>query len=185
MYYHMPTKLAVLMSLMRVSIDGLTHRVERALSLVDDPVERLTMQVIAHVLFHIDEADLSLVTDTEMRSLNPEARKEIVALRDAYEDSWRATLEAGEASSLFTVPDVTLTRMGLLQMCTGVAHWYNPGGTTTPIAVAANFAQIALQAVGIDPTRSDAVVDRCITELLASGELARKHAEDYHESHPS
>ncbi|MEU3619968.1 hypothetical protein ABZ725_47960 [Streptomyces sp. NPDC006872] len=45
-----------------------------------------------------------------------------------YEAIWQSVLEAGRQAGTFTVGDRHLTRLHLLDLCTGVMRWYRPDG---------------------------------------------------------
>ena len=68
----------------------------------------------------------------------------MLALRDEYQEIWRDTIAAGVATGDFTVPDTNLAAMAMLQMCTGVAHWYSPDGRMTLDQLSAAFVAMAL-----------------------------------------
>ncbi|MDP2124691.1 MAG: TetR/AcrR family transcriptional regulator, partial [Parvibaculum sp.] len=65
---------------------------------------------------------------SEIRSLEPDNRATIVALRRQYEDRLCAILEAGAAQGLFAIGDVRVTAYAILAMLTGICTWYEPKG---------------------------------------------------------
>ena len=63
----------------------------------------------------------------ELRSLSPERLTQILKLRTAYEKELRAILRDGAEAGVFTIDDIGLTAMALIQMMTGVIVWFRPG----------------------------------------------------------
>ena len=63
-----------------------------------------------------------------MRGLTGDNRIELQTLRDEYEQLFGQILERGQRVGAFDIEDLALSRLAILEMCTGVAHWYRPGG---------------------------------------------------------
>ena len=110
--------------------------------------ERLAALAKAHVIMHGNYRLESLVSDTELRALSEPARKGAVKLRDRYEQLWQQVLDEGIAAGDFVAEDTHLVRLGLLQMCTGIAYWYSPSGDRSLDHIADTFADLALAMVG-------------------------------------
>jgi hypothetical protein len=96
-----------------------------------------------HVRRHAQASQLCRVGDTELRSLSRARRARIVGLRDEYQAIWADAIAAGIGSGAFEVPDAKVAAMALMQMCTGVAHWYSPRGRLTLDQVSAAFVTMA------------------------------------------
>lgn len=116
-----------------------------------DPVQRMSALVDLHVRRHARASQLCRVGDTELRSLSRASRTRVLALRDEYQEIWRDTITAGVATGDFTVPDTNLAAMAMLQMCTGVAHWYSPRGRMSLDQVSAVFVTMCLVLLGGGP----------------------------------
>ncbi|ADB53349.1 TetR/AcrR family transcriptional regulator [Conexibacter woesei] len=146
LYHYMGTKEDLLRSLM---LDGNRRLLGCAQLVVEEdapPEQRLAALVQVHVLSHAHQREEAVVLDTELKSLGEEARAEVVAVRDRYEGLWRSAIEEGAADGVFTLENPSATRLGLIAMCTGVAHWYSPRrGDDDALALA--FADTALGAV--------------------------------------
>lgn len=147
LYYYMSNKEELLFSLMSESLERLQDDAERALKEVRTPIEGLAALTIMHVLAHGLRQTQTVVVDTELRSLNQEHRAKIVELRDRYEQLWRRQLSEGVALNMLSVPDLRVTRLALLEMCTGVAYWYAPDGELELDDVAAVHAELVLAQV--------------------------------------
>lgn len=147
LYHYMGTKEDLLRSLM---LDGNRRLLGCAQLVVEEgalPEHRLSALVQVHVLGHAHQREEAVVLDTELKSLGEEARAEVVAVRDRYEGLWRSAIEQGAAEGVFTLQNPSATRLGLLAMCTGVAHWYSPRRRGDDDALALAFADTALGAV--------------------------------------
>lgn len=144
LYHYMVTKEDLLEELMRRSMCHLIEPAQAMFEQVTDPSDRIVRLVEFHVRKHARENLLSIVGDTELRSLSPPLRREIVALRDLYQRMWVDVIQAGVERGAFRVPDVKLAAFALIEMCTGVAHWYSPGGRLSLDEVAKNFVDMAL-----------------------------------------
>ncbi len=147
LYHYMGTKEDLLVRIMADALQAWFEVAEQACREVDEPPEKLCAFIRSHVictsLFTLE----STVIDTEVRSLSAVARARIVALRDRYETLLRDTLTAGIEAGVFSVRDMRLTSLGLLEMCNGISRWYRPDGRASVEEIADSFAEIALGAV--------------------------------------
>lgn len=88
---------------------------------------------------------LAFITRSELRSLTRRNQRLIVAKRDQYERKVRALLEAGVRSGDFEIPDIKVTTIALLTMCSNVPEWFARHGRLTPVAVADRYADMAMR----------------------------------------
>lgn len=140
LYHYVGTKEDLLERMMQESMSRLLGP---AKEVTGDPVQRVCALVDLHVRRHARAAQLCRVGDTELRSLSRARRARIVALRDEYQAIWTDAITAGVRSGAFVVPDASLAAMALMQMCTGVAHWYSPRGRLSLDQVSAAFVTMA------------------------------------------
>ena len=145
LYHYVGTKEELLERMMEESMSQLLMPAQQV---TGDPVQRLSALVDLHVRRHARASQLCRVGDTELRSLSRASRTRVLALRDEYQEIWRDTITAGVATGDFTVPDTNLAAMAMLQMCTGVAHWYSPRGRMTLDQVSAAFITMSLALLG-------------------------------------
>jgi AcrR family transcriptional regulator len=148
LYHYIDTKEDLLSRMMNLSMRRLLDQGARALEASSDPTEQMIGLVDIHVRKHAQENLLSAVGDTEVRSLSPSRRREIVALRDAYQKMWEEVISEGVKKGRFAVSDVKLAALALLEMCTGVAHWYAPAGRLSLDQVSKAFVDMALSLLG-------------------------------------
>jgi AcrR family transcriptional regulator len=146
-YHYVGSKEELLLAIATKAMDDLRAAAEEALAGATTPPERLAALVEAHVFVHGRDRLEALVSDTELRALSEPERKGAVKLRDRYEAMWQQVLDEGVASGDFVAEDTRLVRLGLLQMCTGVAYWYSPAGDRSIEHIAKTFAGLALAMV--------------------------------------
>jgi AcrR family transcriptional regulator len=140
LYHYVGTKEDLLERMMQ---ESMSHLLGPAREVAGDPAERICALVDLHVRRHARASQLCRVGDTELRSLSRARRARIVSLRDEYQAIWTDAIASGLASGTFAVPDARVAAMALMQMCTGVAHWYSPRGRLTREQVSAAFVTMA------------------------------------------
>lgn len=144
LYHYMTNKEDLLVSVMESGQRRLTAAAELALLRYDDPVAQLAALVELHVWVHGVRQQSALVADTEVRSLTGERLELMIGLRDDYQQLWRGVLESGRSAGCMDLTDPKLTSFALLEMCTGVSHWYSPTGESTLAHVGEVYADAAL-----------------------------------------
>lgn len=146
LYHYMTNKEDLLLALMSDRLHRITSAAELAVDGLETPEEQLAGLVEVHVTAHALYP--SHVVDDELRSLSPEARAQVVELRDRYERIWDQVLAAGAAEGgPFTIDDQHFARLALLGMCNGVNRWFSAGGPVGVEEVALHFATLALALV--------------------------------------
>ncbi len=144
LYHYMGTKDDLLVELMMDVNRHLLDLAHEALARTDDPVEGLATLVYLHTFAHAIYRREAAVVDLEIRALSHDRRGGVVTVRDGYEQLWNDILDQGAKSGVFTFSDPALTRLAMIQMCTGVAHWYVPGRPGGEARVCASFVELAL-----------------------------------------
>ncbi|MTH63469.1 TetR/AcrR family transcriptional regulator [Paracoccus shanxieyensis] len=146
LYAYTPDKQTLLADLLR------GHMQDLLAEWPDDPGQPALARLDGFLRFHIatslERPEAVFLAYMELRSLTPENRREIAALRRRYEDGLEAILTAGEAEGSMTVPDRRLTAMALIAMLTGVTNWYREGGRLDRDHVTAIYRDLVFGAVG-------------------------------------
>jgi AcrR family transcriptional regulator len=143
LYHYMGTKEDLLLHIMREANTRLVAVANKATAQAQDPAEQISL--LARVLVAVEATHrLTIVGDTELRVLNPGNAEEILAVRDAHEQQWATAIRQGVEDGIFHVADEQLARFALVQMCTGVAHWYTPDGRLSLPEVATQYGDMAL-----------------------------------------
>lgn len=175
LYHYATTKEDLLTTLMRLGMDRLLGTTRWMLSQLETPEQRLAALVRLHVTVHGVHRLSATVNDAELRALGEERRASIMIKRDEYEAHWRAALAGGMARGVFRVDDGRLAAFALLEMCTGVAHWYRPDGEMPIREISIRYADMALSLVGAErdgePLRADGLeLPDAIEAYLDAGE---------------
>ena len=165
LYHYMGTKEDLLAEIMRTALNRLLGAAREAIADSADPVRRMGSLVAVHVLAHAVGPAETRVVDNEVDVLTPAAREPVVALRDAYERLWATAIEDGVAAGVFHTAHPAVTRLALLEMCSGVARWYSPQGALTLEELAGHYAGLALRALGC-VSAGDTGLRRC-REIVA------------------
>jgi AcrR family transcriptional regulator len=148
LYHYMGTKEELLADIMRESLERLLSAAALVTDRVPDPCTRLGRLVALHVITHAVQPDETRVVDNEVHSLSPAAKRIVVKLRDDYEIRWAEIIDSGVSSGAFHTDQPAVTRLALLEMCSGVARWYSPRGPLTLDELAGHYAQLAMRALG-------------------------------------
>ncbi len=165
LYHYMGTKEDLLADIMRTALNRLLGAAREAIADSTDPVRRMRSLVAVHVLAHAVGPAETRVVDNEVDVLSPAARAPVVALRDDYERLWAAAIEDGVGAGVCHTAHPAVTRLALLEMCSGVARWYSPQGALTLEELAGHYAGLVLRALGCGAT-GDTGLRRC-REIVA------------------
>ncbi len=166
LYHYMGTKEDLLAEIMHTALNRLLDAAREATAGRPDPVDRLRTLVALHVLAHAVGPAETRVVDNEVDVLSPAAREPVVALRDAYERLWAAAIDEGVAAGVFHTEHPAVTRLALLEMCSGVARWYSPRGPLPLDHLAEHYAELASRALGCTSPPGVADLRRC-REIVA------------------
>jgi AcrR family transcriptional regulator len=151
-YYHYENKQALLVALLRRSMDDVLSRCRSAAEEAgEDPVRRFASLVECVVLYIAHRRQLAFL-DAEMRSLEPKARVAYAAHRDELEMLVREAVTDAVAQHRFTTGYPTQAARAVLTMCLGVATWYRPTGPLPPDELAQQYVGFALGLVGNRPS---------------------------------
>jgi len=153
LYHYAPAgKSEILVMIMTECLEELHKGGRASLQRSADPVEQLRGLVQAHVAITATNPLTASVTDQEVRSIPPGDLDRLMGLRDAYESMFASVLEKGSRVGSFHIRDLTLTRLALLEMCNGVAHWYTPTGRLSIPELEDLFTELAARLVGLEPS---------------------------------
>ncbi|MEA5358873.1 TetR/AcrR family transcriptional regulator [Amycolatopsis sp., V23-08] len=166
LYHYMGTKEDLLAEIMHTALTRLLDAAREATAGSPDPVHRLRTLVALHVLAHAVGPAETRVVDNEVDVLSPAARAPVVALRDGYERLWAAAIDEGVAAGVFHTGHPAVTRLALLEMCSGVARWYSPRGPLALDQLAEHYAELASRALGCTSSPGVSNLARC-REIVA------------------
>jgi len=149
LYVHFKTKEAVLYEVSRVGHAGVLDAVRAAAAEGTTPLERMRALVRTFTLWHVRYHTFCRVAQYEIASLTSEHYSEIAAIRRETEQFVRQEIQAGVDSGDFTVPAVPTAARAILSMGIDVARWYQPGRSTDPEVLAAQYADLAAGMLGV------------------------------------
>src|SRR6185436_18714041 len=93
----------------------------------------------------------AFVTDSEIRALGQDARKRLIAQRDAYQDIFVKATEGGVLHGSLRVSNPRAAMYSTLLSCTGVALWFDPDGRLSLDEVANLHVELVLSSLGAEP----------------------------------
>jgi AcrR family transcriptional regulator len=145
LYYHIENKEDLLYAICKSSLEQIRRDVAAALENVKDPLERTSALVRAHIRSLVRDQTAHSVAVGEMHALSGARLKEVIALRDAYEELVRSVLQdarkAGVLRDDIGVKYLCLILLGLLNR---VEMWYRRDGALSPDQLARVFEAIFL-----------------------------------------
>ena len=152
MYHYFGSKHDILVALVNDACDDLINSIAEANATTNlDPVERLRSLVRAHVTHEATHRRISFVANTEVRSLNEDAKAAFIIKRDFVQHQYEEIIMTGIDEGRFAVAHSHETAIALATMCTAVNTWYNSEGPMTPIEIAHCYCDIAIRIVGYSP----------------------------------
>jgi AcrR family transcriptional regulator len=150
LYNHFRTKQELLFKLIMHHMENLLAELDRALSGIADPVERLSAFVAFHVRYHITRRREVFISYSELRSLERENYKAVVALRGRYEDVLTGIISEGVAAGSIRTADARIAAFGLIAMLSGIVNWYQPKGRRTADEIAAIYKEMAFSGLVVN-----------------------------------
>jgi AcrR family transcriptional regulator len=149
LYYHFPGKQNVLAFLMLRAMQSIIDDAEQALAdAKPDPRSQIDAVVRSHVRYHTARQAEAFVGNTELRSLEPANKREVIALRDQYEDMVESIVRRGVRAGVFRPPHQKEAVRAILAMCTAVSSWYKEDGSLTPDQVAGRYSDLTIRILG-------------------------------------
>lgn len=145
LYNHFSSKQEVLYRISYDTIRDMLASALQAMSGARDPEERLRAFVSAHTRYCIRERHRARVAD-ELRDLEPEQLRDVIAIRDQYELLLRGILQEIDKST-GEVLDVAITGNAIATMSSAVDRWYREEGRLSVDEVAWLYAELAVRVV--------------------------------------
>ncbi|GAA5228372.1 TetR/AcrR family transcriptional regulator [Paeniglutamicibacter antarcticus] len=145
LYHYAGSKEELLVQVMRTCLEAMINSGASALRISAEPTIQLAALVSSHVGFTATNPLTARVAEYEMRALSPVNTTAMQKLRDDYESLFAQVLERGMRVGDFSTEDTTMARLALMEMGTGVAHWYRPDGRLALAEVQHNFVAMAFK----------------------------------------
>jgi AcrR family transcriptional regulator len=141
-YYHYPSKQALLVEIMDTHMRQLNENLARILAQQISVSEKLYQAIASHIRLHTSYKAEFFIIDTEIRALDEENRQQILALRDKYERLLQGLLQEGMDVGVLRPSDVKVTSYAVITMCTEVASWFRSPGRLSVQQVIDIYSQI-------------------------------------------
>ena len=148
LYHHYASKHDMVVAILDLTMDDLLSRARAARAEGRDPVERFALLVEALALFHTHRRDLGFVGASEMRSLEPTARRRVALLRREQQEMVDAEVDAGVQEGMFSTARPHEAARAVVTMCTAMTQWFRADGPATAEEVAQHYVGFALALVG-------------------------------------
>jgi AcrR family transcriptional regulator len=153
LYYHFETKEELLVAVYREGVQRIGARVDAAIDTGHGPWDRLQAACVAHLSALLDHTDYSQVVIRIRPGDAPGAASTLGTLRDAYEDRFRALIEALPLPGGVDRRDVRLMLLGALNWS---QTWFRADGPCTPAQTAVRFVQILQRTLLSEPAQDAA-----------------------------
>jgi AcrR family transcriptional regulator len=147
-YNYFPGKSDILLAILREASATQMAMTQAAIDAAGpDVVDRFRAGIVAFVRYYVDNPDVSLVAISELRYLEGDQRREIVAERDREQQIFASLIAEGAETGAFATPYPHQATLAVLTLCSGVTVWFHEGGELSPQDVAEQYARFALSLV--------------------------------------
>jgi len=130
-YYHFPSKDALIEETFRIGIELVHSQVREAVETLGDDatyMDRLSAAIAAHVNALLGENDFSPANILNFSHATPEVREKNSEVRAEYGRYWGGLLKAAqEHGELAKGIDLSIVRMLLIGAMNWIPEWYDPG----------------------------------------------------------
>ena len=144
LYYHVDSKDALLFEICVESLNNITVSVEEAVRGAKNPTDELRRMIHAHLNSLLDDRYKHATMLTELKSLSPERRRSVVALRDDYESLIGSILQRSQDAGVIRPVPIKELRLGLLNLLNWSVFWYDPTGSMSIDYLAVSLGDLFL-----------------------------------------
>jgi len=136
LYYHFPSKEALLVEVYRKGVEELKMAAERAMAEETEPWARLEALCRAHLETVLSDSNYANVLIRVLPDDIPEAAESLRVVREDYEKLFRVAVDH---LPLAQSTDRHVLRLMLIGSLNWTALWFNPQGRDSPRALARKF----------------------------------------------
>ncbi|WP_407048958.1 TetR/AcrR family transcriptional regulator [Methyloraptor flagellatus] len=148
LYKYFDTKQDLLFDIVREHLEDLLAKIADALDGIVDPVARLAAFAAFHLRYHMTLKSNVYIANMELRSLEPDNRAIIVAMRKRYEAILIDILREGQAAGALHAAEPRVAAFAILAMLTGICNWYRADGPMTQDELVTLHVDLVLGGVG-------------------------------------
>jgi AcrR family transcriptional regulator len=143
-YNHYPSKQEILHQIAEGIMADLLRGAREAISHCPDPAAELRAFIAWHVTFHAHRRFEAKIADDQLHVLEPRRKRNVLAIRDAYEDLLKDILARGQVSCHWRVADISVITFAIATMCTAVDTWYRDHSRLSAEKIARIYADFIL-----------------------------------------
>jgi len=147
LYHYYASKQDMLVALLDLTMTDLHVHSFAAREQGRDPVERFALLVECLALYHTHRCDLGFVGASEMRSLAPEARRRVAAMRREQQRMVDREVEQAVRAGAFLTARPRQAARAVVTMCSALPQWFRGTGPASAEQVAAQYVEFALDLV--------------------------------------
>lgn len=173
LYHYYASKQEMLVAILDLTMSDLLARSQAARSEGEGPVERFALLVECLALVHTHRRELAFVGASEMRSLEPEARERVAAVRREQQRMVDLEVEEAVRSGAFATSQPHEAARAVVTMCTALAQWFRDNGPASAEQVAAQYVDFALDLVGCVAERPRRHVENLAHVTRKAGSASR------------
>jgi AcrR family transcriptional regulator len=145
LYYHVESKEAILLEIIRQVVEDATSRVERIVASDLPAAEALREMIAGHIEYMSDNLDLVAVFLQEVPQLPEDRYRDVMQKSRRYTDLIVATVKRGVADGTFSEDlDPVLATFGFLGAMNWTYRWFDSGGSWTPDTVRDQLTSLVL-----------------------------------------
>lgn len=140
-YYYVSDKSDLLYQLYKRAMTMLLESQAEIMARPDPPDVKLRAMIEEYVrIVGGATAMYSVVVLREHHALPPRKRREIIAMRDQYEQNYQQCIQEGIEQGIFEAPDVKMASYVVLGALNWIPNWYNPRGSLSKEQIGRMFA---------------------------------------------
>ncbi len=152
LYHHVKKKEDLLFEICRRALTNVLARARADVSEADDPRERVERFIHGHLSAILEDKDQHATMLTELRSLSVARRRQVVSMRDEYQDFIEQLLQEGQLAGIIRSDISTkVLTLGLLDLLNWAIFWFEERGELDVRALATDFARIYLDGASTHP----------------------------------
>lgn len=143
-YYHYPSKDALLLAVYEAGVDRIVEQVEAAIAGEGDPFERFRVAMATHIGAITRDDHYTRVINRVLPEHVPKRSQALTHIRDRYEQLFREVIDA---LPLDPSVDKGLLRLMMLGAVNYAQFWFNPKGGMAAERIGHEFARYLLDSI--------------------------------------
>ncbi len=150
LYYYFKSKEEILFACHLTSMEHILSDLARVRSVSAPAAAKLRALVELHVAVMVDDLQASAMA-LEFTALSEPYLSQLIELRDRFEGGVRAIVREGVEAGEFAASEPRVVAFALLGAINWMARWFDPEGLFTAEQIAAQWADLFLRGLGVDP----------------------------------